>query len=331
MNKNKWLIYVLFVVIFFLTISLIFTFHKIKNIEKMKGQIKRDSSGFYSLTSPILDYEEASSLKESVLPVGLVNKKIEHYEDNTLIDSISFYYRDLNNGQWIGVGEKDLFSPASLLKVPIFMALLKRVEKDEYFLDKKIVAEERFFSGGVKQDIAGEQEILLNNEYTVFQTAKIMIIDSDNTAAQMLIDQLEEDEIREVFDSIGVTFIDKKTEASVRVKDYAGFFRVLYNASYLNREMSELALSVLSNINFRKGLVESLPNGVVVAHKFGERSLIDKDTGSKIIQIHDCGIVYYPENPYIICIMTKGRDLELQEDAIADISKFMYDNINKLE
>jgi len=28
------------------------------------------------------------------------------------------------------------------------------------------------------------------------------------------------------------------------------------------------------------------------------------------VQLHDCGIVYYPETPYLLCVMTKGWNFE---------------------
>jgi hypothetical protein len=39
------------------------------------------------------------------------------------------------------------------------------------------------------------------------------------------------------------------------VIDYASFFRVLFNASYLNRKDSEKALALLTKVAFRDGLI----------------------------------------------------------------------------
>lgn len=66
-----------------------------------------------------------------------------------------------------------------------------------------------------------------------------------------------------------------------------------------------------------------MPASVKVAHKFGERLLEDSTR-----QLHDCGIVYYPENPYLICIMTHGNVYENLEKTIQDISKMVYKEVD---
>jgi hypothetical protein len=41
-------------------------------------------------------------------------------------------------------------------------------------------------------------------------------------------------------------------------------------------------------------------------------------------QLHDCGIVYAPGKPYLICIMTRGSDFKRLSPVIAQISKQVY-------
>jgi len=42
---------------------------------------------------------------------------------------------------------------------------------------------------------------------------------------------------------------------------------------------------------------------------------------STSIQLHDCGIVYAPEKPYLICVMISGRSLNAEADLLAEISR----------
>jgi len=44
------------------------------------------------------------------------------------------------------------------------------------------------------------------------------------------------------------------------------------------------------------------------------------------VQLHDCGIVYYPQRPYVICVMTKGRDLDVLKNVIKGISEIVYEH-----
>ena len=66
-----------------------------------------------------------------------------------------------------------------------------------------------------------------------------------------------------------------------------------------------------------------LPNDIVVAHKFGERDLEDNTK-----QLHDCGVVYYPQNPYLICIMTHGQSYKSLERIIQHISGKVYKEVD---
>lgn len=47
-------------------------------------------------------------------------------------------------------------------------------------------------------------------------------------------------------------------------------------------------------------------------------------------QFHDCGIVYYPENPYILCVMTQGFSLSEANAVIANLSRVTYEYVDGL-
>jgi hypothetical protein len=46
------------------------------------------------------------------------------------------------------------------------------------------------------------------------------------------------------------------------------------------------------------------------------------------VELHDCGIVYLNNNPYIITVMTRGTDMEKLAEAVATISKMTYENLS---
>jgi hypothetical protein len=65
----------------------------------------------------------------------------------------------------------------------------------------------------------------------------------------MLSSFISEELFFKVYTELGVPLPknnDNPNEEFISVKDYASFFRILYNASYLNREYSETALKLLS-------------------------------------------------------------------------------------
>jgi beta-lactamase class A len=108
------------------------------------------------------------------------------------------------------------------------------------------------------------------------------------------------------------------------VKQYSSLYRVLFNASYLSKEYSQKALEILSKSEFKDGIVDGIPQSMTIAHKFGERHY---STG--VDQLHDCGIIYYPYHPYLLCIMTKGTDFKQQSKTIRDISDKIYKEMEK--
>jgi hypothetical protein len=105
--------------------------------------------------------------------------------------------------------------------------------------------------------------------------------------------------------------------------EYATFYRVLYNASYLNKDDSNKILELLSQTDFKYGISSGVPENIPISHKFGEHS----DANYK--QLHDCGIIYYPKNPYILCVMTRGSNFDDLKDVIRTISKSVYEHVDK--
>lgn len=240
------------------------------------------------------------------------------------------YFRKLNEGQWIGINEKDFFTPASMMKTPLLIAFLKRAEKQPELLDMKVVATKDFFDRALTQNIDVNAALEEGKTYTLREIAEHTIQRSDNVAALILFDHVRKEDLDGLFEAIGVTQKEVNGDINVRIKDFGAFFRVLYNASYLNKEMSELALSMLSSSDFQGGIKAGTPPGIIVAHKYGERSLEQEIQGVEVVQekqLHDCGIVYVPGKPYIICIMTKGGDFDKQQKFITDTAKYIYEEV----
>jgi len=176
----------------------------------------------------------------------------------------------------------------------------------------------------VMQNIKPSQTLEFGKEYTVEELIRRMIVYSDNGAATLLYAQLNADYLSSIYSDMGVEQPNiGRTENYMSVSEYAAFFRILYNASYLNRDMSEKALNLLSKSEYKNGLLAGVPADIVVSHKFGERIY------DNIFQLHDCGVIYHPKSPYILCLMTRGENFANLEGAIKDISKGVYDEIGK--
>jgi hypothetical protein len=147
-----------------------------------------------------------------------------------------------------------------------------------------------------------------------------MIVDSDNDATMLLGQYMNEAEFVNLFRdlAIGVPNLDDANHR-MTAKEVARFFRVLYNATYLNPQSSEYALSLLTQTSYREGLPKYLPKNLTIASKFGER--YDEE---QMQNFHEAGIVYLDGNPYLISIMTKGPKKEDLHSMVADMSLITY-------
>jgi beta-lactamase class A len=259
------------------------------------------------------DTKELSTLKSNITTY------INQLTANNSVASVSVYYRDLNNGPWFGINQHDVFAPSSLLKVPVMMAYYKEAEVNPAILDQKIKYSKQP-DGVIAQNYPPENPIVLEQTYTVEQLIEKMIIDSDNTALILLEQNIDNQKIDQVTIDLGITTATDATPTDfMDVSEYSTLFRVLYYATYLNQNYSEKSLELLSKVEFTQGLVNLLPKNLVIAHKFGER-----EVGNGVHQLHDCGIVYYPNRPYLLCIMTKGPNFNDLSKTIEEISAKIY-------
>jgi beta-lactamase class A len=83
------------------------------------------------------------------------------------VSDIGVYYRDLNNGPWFGVNERQDFLPASLLKLPLMLNFYKIAETRPQVLQEKLTLQERFPLDGLKQLFPPQQEIQPGTEIHV--------------------------------------------------------------------------------------------------------------------------------------------------------------------
>ncbi|MCF8276265.1 MAG: class A beta-lactamase-related serine hydrolase [Flavobacteriales bacterium] len=280
--------------------------------------------GKHKFINPLLEcdsYTPSDALKDKQLRSKLNEFTKEIIHDGR-VNSISVYYRDLNNGPWIGINEKEVFSPASLLKVTFLIGALKYSEVKPEFLQKQIV----FDSESIDEYTANisDEMIELGKSYRVLDLLERMIIKSDNNAKNLILRELVSAGFTKVlWADLGMEEPNASTpDDFLTIKEYSSFFRILYNSTYLSQENSQLALEILSRSNFKDGLRAGLPEGTIVSSKFGERGSVDSD----IKQLHDCGIIYDDKSPYLLCVMTRGNDWQQQAQVIKDISTIVFEN-----
>lgn len=285
-------------------------------------------SGRYRFTNPLLDCDiAAETLNDTHLRP--FKRKLKEIIDGRIAAGdtthVSVFVRHLDSGSSFGINSKELFAPASLLKVPLMMAWLKRAERNPAVLRQK-------FTYAGNRDLTATQAVKPREtlrpgvSYTVDDLLYRMLAYSDNNAWWLLLTNIDTKELDAIVADLDVSFDPAKAAGdSISVRSFSSFFRVLYNATYLNREMSEKALEYLSHMDFRDGIVAGVPIGVPVASKFGERTL----ENSGVRELHEFGIVYHPKGPYLIGIMTKGHDFARLTSVLRDISVEVYGEMGR--
>ena len=263
-----------------------------------------DSNSNSQETALILHYQGLKEILEGEIKNSNVGGKV------------GIFIQDTKTGSWIGINEKEGFAPASLLKIPIMMAILKKVQHEKINLDDKVTI--------VQQDLDAKYgkvyERGVGAEFTISELMEEMIAASDNTAKNALKRQLSPTEIDSVFTHVGIPdpYLTNNNQ-TVSPRGYTRLFKSLYFSTFLSPKLSELALELTTDGLDENLISEGIPTEVQVSHKFGI-------TGSVL---HDCGVVYHPKNSYFICVMTKDIEFSKSQELIKSISRDTYNFINE--
>lgn len=292
----------------------------------------RQSNTAYLFTHPLLSYEvPESTVFDQYIPL---KKELQNFIDSQIRDHkvyrVSLYFRNLNLGRWVGIHENDTYDPASLLKVPIMIAYYKYAEGHPWILDKQAVYSATANQLMKKENFAEHSTLKVGQTYSVAELIWSMITESDNGAKNLLLmtGEPRDDDFRSVFTDLGIILPAAESNYLISVKTYSLFFRVLYNATYLNPRFSEDALSLLSKATYADGLVAGIPSGTAVAHKFGEHIVRNSNGGAGGAELHDCGIIYHPQTPYLLCVMTTGPDSLNLSNTIKGLSRIVFDSVS---
>lgn len=305
--------------------------HLIKDLKEKPTPIRL---GGFNFVQPLLVCDSSQAITpEKLRPLedklkGVLKKATEQKQ----IESSSVYFRNLKTSEEVEINGSEKFYPASLRKVPLMLAFYKAVENKPDSLEKV-----RINVGGTdqnsKQEIEPKEYAEIGKTYTLNDLIEKMILYSDNNAAMALSSLAGTDSLKFLFENLQIPFIDfnrndlgKEDLQSITAREFSLFFRVLYNATYLNTEFSEKAMELLTRVDFKKGIVAGVPPEVKVAHKFGLTSL---EQGDKAVfverEFHDCGVVFYSDSPYILCIMVKSKaEIPKIEEFFKEVSGLVY-------
>ena len=278
----------------------------------------------YQLIKPLIMTEvmtESAGLKD-------LNRALS-FEINTLkatvsISDASVYVRRLNDGEWTVVNGAATYAPGSIIKIAAMITYLKMSEANPQLLNKEYLFKGR--RKGVPNQTFNDDPMVAGKKYSAKELLTRVIVNSDNDATLIINESLDLNLFKKLFTDLGIPEPDvHDPHFTISVTDLSKFLRVVFNATYLNIDNSNYAMTLLSKSSFTKGIVNGLPANTMVAHKFGE-------TGNSIeAQLHETAIVYLSDEPYLITIMTKGKSVQRLPDVLSDLSKIAYQNMNTAE
>jgi beta-lactamase class A len=288
----------------------------------------RENSDKYQFINPLIGGVSAPATDVGVFDdsKAAVESYLASQKKQGDLYDYSFYFRDINSGLWFGVNENASFSPASLFKLPVAIAVYKEGEDDPTFLKKVLTYTPALAKENSSTELNADSILVPGQSYTVEQLVATMITASDNGAKDLLLSVLKKDYLNKLFAI--VSLVDPSATQNYQISSikYTLFFRVLYGSSYLTEEHSELLLGLLTKSSFKDGIVAGIPKDILVAHKYGmyEFPEFSKGVSRLVQQVHDCGVVYHSDRPYIVCFMTKGKDQATLFRIIAHVSEMVY-------
>jgi hypothetical protein len=256
-----------------------------------------------------------------------INALVEKKMKMDGVAGVSVYFRDLNNGNWFGIREKEKFFPRYNLKLPLMIAYFKQAESNPLVLRKSLLYD------GVKEETAGPKhfgptaEIEPGKRYAVNDLIFRMIAHDDPAAYSVLLANIRPDRLDKVFKDLYGEYDPGAGGNSLSLRGSAAFYRILFNASYLNEEMSEKALRYLSRSSFTDGMASVIPSNVDIASKFGECTI--DEAGRALHQTHESGIIYHSHHPFLIGVMARGSDFSELTRTIRDVTRLVYDEVDR--
>lgn len=267
-------------------------------------------------------------------PNGLsaVGNRIQKTVDDLMIDpaikDVSVYAMQLSDAKYLTVNPESTFRPGSLMRVPHMMAILKASERNPILLDQRFKYERDASLFKLKMD---DSYMVPGQDYSVKQLLERMVVFSDKDALDMIYESTlnRADVWQNLFNTLGLSHLwqSNRVANSIRSEEMALIFKTLYNSTYLNDRNSELALEIMSRSKFKLGIRKGIRQDDYAATKFGEMEY--EENGQTVIELHEAGIVYCEDNPYVICVMTRGTDFDKQASAIEQVSRALYKELSR--
>ena len=239
------------------------------------------------------------------------NKKLETKLRETISGfngDIGIYVKDLRTGKTISINADTILPTASIVKVPILLGVMDKIQKGELAYDSTLVYKDSLLYEG--QDILGS---LKNDEKILLKKVMmLMLTTSDNTASLWLQSLAGKGtRINEILDSLGLVYtrVNSRTPGrennrtqygwgQTTPKEMGTIFEKIYRNEIFSAAACDLMMrSVGRNYCDLNEAISQIPPYIEVFSKNG----CVNASRSEVLLVNS------PHNPYIFCIFTKNN------------------------
>ena len=208
-----------------------------------------------------------------------------------------------SNPREVLLGSPDSYPPASTVKMLLISALMQQVDAGQKSLSDRTEVE--------PDDIVGGMGILQNEpipqRVTLERLAKLMITISDNTATNVLVDEVGYDAMRQLAQQLGMEdmqFARKmfgtpnppEVENYITAQDTITLLQAIYAGSFLSPASRQQILDWMSAQTVKTKIGAGVPAGIPIAHKTGENGPVSHDVGYILLPGHEVALAIFTQS-----------------------------------
>ncbi|MDY7006262.1 MAG: serine hydrolase [Cyanobacteriota bacterium] len=234
---------------------------------------------------------------------------------------------DVDTGAYLDINGNVAVAAASTIKVPVLVAFFQAVDQGRIKLDDMLTMEESHVAEG-----SGDMQFRRpGTKYTALQTATKMIVISDNTATNMLIEALGGAEVlNQLFQSWGLqnTIIndslpDLSGTNTTTPKDLINLISQVNQGGLVSLKSRDRLFRIMERTKNDSLLPRGIGRGTIIAHKTGNLKSVLADVGM---------IDLLNGKRYLLAVLVKRPDDEQTAiNLIRDVSKKTYQYLESSE
>jgi beta-lactamase class A len=234
-------------------------------------------------------------------------------------------FKDVETNDLVAINADTPMPQASSIKIAVLVEVLRQAQAGKIRLEDRVEIRKAQFAGGsgVLQDFGdGTSAVSLRD------LAALMMVVSDNTATNILIERVGQAQVNAMLESAGFerTRLMRKmiqpeeqkrgVENVSTAREMAGLVEKLYRGKLLDAQHTALAIELLKNEKYEPTpMGRGLPAGVALASKPGSLAGVRCESG----------LVLLEGRPYALSVMTTyAADDAAAERAIAEVSRRVY-------